>query len=300
MKFIRRVRLTVENDFRKRIFDSREFRITFRCRTAIDSKANEAEVTVWNLSGTTEDDLLERFTEVRLEAGYRDEPRLYQINQGQIMRSERGRDGPNRFFTLFFRNTMTTQAHVNVGIRGDIPVRDLVRELVDRMNEFAAPLSTPIVLIEHSLENIPEDARVSNFTYNGNAGDGLTKLLESVGIVERFNNRYRLTWTLGGNSLYITTISANDEEDIEATFPETFILSEQKGMIEVPERLENKQIKVRTLLTGEIQLDQWIMIEPPATSIGRIFYKDERYRVIDLLHEGDTWGGDFYTEIQAQ
>ena len=299
MKFGRRAILRVRNLERERVFDSREFRMTFRTRRTLSQMGSVGACTVWNLSGTTEDDMLERNNGIIFSAGYTES--VAEIYRGNVMRSDRGREGPDRYFTLFFRSGVAmTASVVNLSFAGRVSVWTIIREIVDKISQNSV-VFRDIRLVENSLLLIPSDTTVLNWRYTGPASTALSNLLIGLRIPGRV-----VSWVLDGTHIRITELPQESERageqdiGVPATQDvEVHRLSEESGMVSVPAR-QDDGLRVATLLSPEIQLDQRVQIDPPPGTVGRAFYADEIYRVVDVVHHGDTWHGDYLTELEAR
>ena len=74
-------------------------------------------------------------------------------------------------------------------------------------------------------------------------------------------------------------------------FAGDFMLSQSSGLISSPARTEDSGMKAKMVLNPDIELGQRIFLESRQL--------EGAYRVKTVLHQGDTWGGDWATEIEA-
>ena len=308
MRFGRSVQVTVRNQYRQISFDSSAFRITFDVRHKLGSKEGTiGKVEIFNLSANTEDDLLVRNTECEVVAGYRAVRGL--IYKGTILRVERGRAKVDRYLRIHLRTGLPLEGTIRLALGGVNSARTAVRTIVQSLEN--RPPFENIILVESSLNLIPANATVSSWSFTGPARLALDELMSGIPPVDGL---YRLSWNLKGSHLYI--ISTNKEREFLGTGEEgldepqdrqLLTLSESNGMLGLPEQLESG-IRVRSLLIPGAEVDNLLEIKPPEnvrnadfpTGTRTLFYADKQWRVVDVRHAGDSWGGDYYTEFEAR
>jgi len=308
-RFGRVAQVTLENENRDTTFHSSSFRMKFDVHHHLANHiASTGKVTIYNLSATTESDLMLQNTKCEVRAGYTELPGL--IYYGAIMRIDRGReDAVNRYLIAHLRAGIQLEQTVSIALNGVNTVPNAVRAIVDAL-KGRKPFDN-VILVDSTLNVLPPNAEVVNWSFTGPAKQALDELLG--GIPPR-DGKWRIDWTLKGNHLFLT--STNRQHDIIAR-PNTTVerpanaqiihISETSGMINVPEQLE-AGLRVRVLLSANIEPDNLLEITPPASIRGsnpdgfgpKTFYADKQWRIVSVRHMGDTWEGDFFTEIEAR
>ena len=115
---------------------------------------------------------------------------------------------------------------------------------------------------------------LSEWSFSGRCRDALDALLTPRGV------RW---YPVGGNVLFGTNNGT--------PFAGDFLLSQASGLIGSPARTEDGGMKAKMVLNPEIELGQRIFLE--SRQLEGVFI------VKTVLHQGDTWGGDWATEIEA-
>ena len=286
------------------------FRIRFSVQydTEIDDKPWIAEV--YNLSTQTEARISERGTSYELSAGYGGVLGL--IGEGHIRTIERVWEPPNRITRLLLGTPLDfSRGDSVVHVYGNeayplVKVDQLVRGMGARLD--ASAQQYPELL-----------ARRTTWSYVGAPQDGLTKLLDRYGLnwVHSFG-----TVRLSRKATAPATPVRPEEYDLFDTdarqaFDEAaaavtkqhrwfdwlkerrgeaevlerpFTLSEETGLIGQPARTETG-IRARIRLTSELLPHRFVAL--------RSRLLQGSYVVTATRHVGDTWEGDFFTEVDA-
>ena len=303
----RTVKVTVFNNVRQKTFLSQDFRIRFDVRHRLAStKGTVGKIEIFNLNATTEGDLLAPSIRCIVEAGYGIKTGL--IFDGYIMRAQRGRQGVDRYMTLHLRSAILLEQTISLALGGKNSVRSVIRSIVRAMKEDVRFAS--INLDEPSLSVIPAGVYLTNWSWTGPARLALDQLLLGVGLVEGLDGlTYRLDWTVKDNTIYILTTDADlgpyaDQDPVNKPIDETvFSVSEDVGILDVPEQLEHG-IRVRILLNAGIRVDQLMKVTAKTRAFRDErtppFYVDQQWRTVDVRHNGDSWQGQYFTEIEAR
>lgn len=308
-RFGRYAEVRIKNQFREKTFTSNGFRMRFDVRHTIGSvRGSIGKIEIFNLSAETEDDLLVRNTECELKAGHKD--MFSTIYLGSIMRVERGREDVDRFLRIHLRVGIQLEQTIMIALGGANSARTAVKTIIDALKRDM--IFEGVELDESSLNIIPQSAIVRNWSFTGPARLALDELL--AGFTPTDQN-YRLSWDLVGTTISI--VSTNKGREFLDTgnggveFPpveQKFKVSETNGLIGLPEKLE-AGIRTKVLLTPAVKTNQLMEVLPPmgirgegpsgsASSLG--FYVGKQWRTVAVRHSGDTWGGDYYTEIEGR
>jgi hypothetical protein len=110
---------------------------------------------------------------------------------------------------------------------------------------------------------------------NGRVRDVLDKYLPAAGY----------QWSVQDGELQILEIG-------ETLIDKIVFLNQASGLIGVPELGEKGAISARSLMTGDIHPGRRVVVES-STATGT--FKAEK-----VLHSGDTWGNDWYTDFEAK
>ena len=80
---------------------------------------------------------------------------------------------------------------------------------------------------------------------------------------------------------------------------EAIILNQKTGLIGSPEQGENGLIKARSLLQPGLQPGKRVLIQAGPRDASGVPEIDGFFRVDKVIFSGDTWGGDWYSDIEA-
>ena len=307
--FGRSVQVTIWNNVRRWSFQSEQFRIKFDVRHSLGStKGTIGKIEVYNLSASTEDDLFAPTIRCTIEAGYQQGRGI--IFDGYIMRAQRGREGVDRYLVLHLRSATLLEQTISIALAGQNWAGAVIRAVVRAIK--ADERFESVTLDESSLSIIPAGVYLKNYSYTGPARLALDQLLQGIGKVRGLDNlEYGLNWTLQEGVIYIIPSGLDGGplgEQLPITKPvdETvFEVSRKIGLLDVPVQLENG-VRVRVLLNAGVRVDQLMqIIAPVGDPRGRLdrkprFYEDKQFRTVEIRHNGDTWGGDYFTEIEGR
>ena len=238
-------------------------RIAFEIRSDAQPDASPSNLKIYNLARDTER-RIEKGTALRLYAGYGSDD-LPLLHQGEIVRVEQERTGLDRVTTLSLgasQQTSLTRSIFAKSYKGTVALIDIVSDIVSNMG-----------LNLWHFAAIP-NVRIENYVYSGKSADALTGLLRPRGI----------EWYV-----HVEEVRFSRRGSADPTMP-TYRLSEHNGLIGSPSRTDNGA-RAKMRLTHQIQLDQRIRIESEAlTGV---------FKAGVVAHKGDTWEGEWVTEIEA-
>ena len=238
--------------------------IAFELRLESQPDSSPSNIKIYNLARDTER-RIEKGQALSLYAGYGMDQNLDLLHQGEIVRVEQERTGLERITMLQLGNPKQTQITGAIyfrGKRGLTPLRDIVAELVATMD-----------LTLGSTNDLP-DVRIENYSYGGKAAEALTRLLRPRGV----------EWYVENEEVLFASGQA-----ASSTLPE-FLLNEAAGLIGSPSRTENGA-RAKMLLTNLIRRNQRVRIKSELVT--------GLFKANVITHKGDTWGGEWITEIEA-
>lgn len=305
----RSVSLTIRNNVREKVFHSEDFRMKFDVRHSVASTSGTiGKVLINNLSASTEDDLFAPSIRCLIEAGYAGNRGI--VFDGYIMRSQRGRDGVDRYITLHLRSAILMEQTITVALGGRNSVASVIRSVVHALK--VDERFEGVTLDESSLAIIPADLYLADYSYTGPARLALDQLLMGIGKIKGVDGlTYNLDWTLQDGTIYIIAAGTDlgplgEQPAVAKPIDETvFQVSRDLGLLDVPEQLENG-VRTRILLNAGVRADQLLEfvgpVGDPRERKDRLprFYEYRQFRIVEVRHHGDTWGGDYFTEIEGR
>ena len=286
------------------------FRIRFNIQYDTDTEDKPWLAEVYNLSTQTEARLSERGTSYELSAGYGDALGL--IGEGLIRTIERVWDPPDRITRLLLGSPLDFD-------RSDSVVRvfgNATHPLV-KVDQLVRAMGAQLDASAHQYPELL--ARRTTWSYVGSPQEGLTKFLDrygfnwvhSFGIVRISRKAVALATPVRPEEFDLFDPDSRREFDQAATavakqqrwyhwlserrgdaeiLERPFILSQETGMIGQPTRTE-MGIKARIRLTGALLPNRYVALQ------SKVLGGD--YLITAVRHVGDTWEGDFFTEIEA-
>ena len=237
-------------------------RISFNIQQDVEGTAAPSVVRIYNLAEATERDINDKWTVIRVSAGYSD--RLDVVLDGEILKTDQGRFGLDRITNIMMTGKTATQtvAKVNGSWPGNNLLHNVLRDIVRDMGLAIGPLNS-----------VPNDV-VMDFAFDGLASRALDQLL-----------RGRLvTWYQQGNTVFFSQRNVADRNIAE------FALNENNGLVGTPTRTDTG-IKARMLLSGQVALGQILNMQSQILQ--------GRFKIVKLSHIGDNWTGSFVTELEA-
>ena len=236
-------------------------RIVFAIRLGGDASQQPSTIRVYNLATATASTITEKGTAVRLQAGYQDTP-LGLLYDGQVRRGDTERHGLDRITTVAMGNVDGEKSTIFSRSYMQIALPTLIRDIVGTMGLTAHP----------SISIVPQET-LATFSITARCRDALDGLLMPRGI------RW---YALGREVLF-----GNDTGTAAAG---SFTLNQRSGLIGSPARTEDG-MKAKMVLNADIELGQTITLQSIQLTGG--------YKVKTVLHQGDTWGGEWATGIEA-
>ena len=263
----RSLNLVITPDNTSRIILS-EPKIEFEIKRDSDPNPPTGTLTIWNLKQETENQIKQKDGAVVLSGGYAGQ--VGTLINGTLRRVERERTGLARLTRLQVGGE-TTRSDMLGGItdksyQGIVEVSKVVRDAIADMG-----------LIMGSLALIPASAQVENYAFSGKATDFLTQILERVGLhwfddngVVRLN---RIGESIGGEGV-------------------VRVITPRTGLIGTPS-ITDEGARARMLLSPQIGIGDRVRIESVAL-------ENSEWKVASLLHKGDNWDGDFFTDLELR
>ena len=272
--FPRRVELSVGNSTESLIFGG--LMVSWGIERTSDSRQPSGRVSLYNLKADSEARLKERYTDVRLSAGYSD--RFGLLLAGQILRVHRERQGLDRVAHVEIGGMIASggdpsrgrNATVDVSFAGGVGLETIVHYLASRMGMVVEPVAHVAGL------NVFVTGYASGV---GPARVHLDRLLEPYGMSwyeDQGVVRFRRSGMAGISKRGV------------------LVVSEANGMIGTPGVLD-EGLRLKTLIDHRVELDGFVRVvsafHGPAVA--------GLWKVTRLFHFGDSREGEAATEFDV-
>lgn len=254
-------------------------KVVFRIELSVQKSANSAEVSITNLNKDSRS-FLEQATgatgatatpvTTSIEAGYvggRSRIFLGDLDWGSTVRS-----GTDWVTSLQSRDgAIASQERVAQSF-SNIKIGDLLKKLVEST-------SLDVGNVADAIKGGPKRGSATEFI-NGIVANGI-----AIDEIDRIARQFGLRFSIQGNE-------ANFITPTEAFGGRAIVLSETTGLIGSPEPGEKGVVNSRTLLQPELLPGQ--AVEYQADQV------KGNYRVERVVFVGDTWGTDWYCELETK
>lgn len=254
-----------------------DLRTTFDIRSTDDKDAQPSSIRIYNLSS----ERVRRLTSgslVTLEAGYGAPHHL--MFKGSVRSVEHDRDGPDRVDEIFLGPAVEADVGAWVQERAADPGAP-APTYRDRVVGLAESIGVEVDI--ESSRQIPLDPLLHHAPAHGRVRDELTALLRQVG----------LTWRI--NSEDVMFFRPLDRQAIVETQSDSLVvISESTNMIGTPSFVDEQEdtgVRVRIVLTSQVQVGTQVLLK------SELF--DGPFVVNSVAHVGDTWDGDWYSELEC-
>ncbi len=244
-------------------------RMAFSVEKSGASSPNKAELTVYNLNETHRQSLKETQPCI-IEAGYVQQ--LEQIFSGDISYAASNKESTAWVTKIQLKDggEKYASARINKSFGPGTQLTAVLNQAAKALGVGLGNSSTAFNDIVRGLKQFTKGVAVS-----GKVSDILDKYVSTAG----------LQWSIQDGQLQVL-------KPEETTQQQVLLLSPTSGLIGSPELGEKGIVKARTLLLGGLVPGRRVKFES-LTVTG--FFKLERVR-----HYGDTWGTDWYSELEAK
>lgn len=277
--FDRRVRLTIGQEpptgnlvqLMPTAFIFEGLRVQFRIEKSLRPEPQKAQIAVYNLAESSRGQLVGKGLRVQLEAGYPDTLGL--IYSGHTRTTDHPKE-PTDWVSKFECGTAERAiqfSRVSQSFRPGASLVDVVKGIVPALVQDAGNALDAVAGL---------NGFSSGYAAHGYAADELTRVLTPRG----------LTWSIQDDRLQI--LGFND------TLPdEQLVLDENHGLIGTPElgapvtKGGPSIVKVKSLLDSRFGCGKRFLLNSKA--------RDGVLKIVKLTHIGDTFGADWYTEMEC-
>ncbi len=280
------------------VTEIRELRITFKIRKTIELEPNTADISIYNLAENTRHQISKKGAYVHLEAGYVGS--VQQIYQGYIREVNHTREGTEWVTTIKssdglvpLQNTMCHQDFPPGTKKADaaLTVADLFKK---------DGISTDFAQFAGIKGDLP-----NGFTAAGTAAAAMKKLVEGAGyqwsIQDGRLQVHKKGEPVASKILQITPqsgligspthIAAEEQKHKATAVPADPRIKSTAAKSNEPRRRSVAHVKAKFLLQGSVRCGTRIAIQ--SEQIDGVY-------LVDLVnHSGDSWGSDWYTEVEG-
>ncbi len=258
--------------------------ITFSIDQTPSSHRAYGEITIYGLNRESRQQILERFTEVSLVAGYRDS--YSNIFTGEIENVAIGRSGPDTFVKLFCQTSVKRWASVFVNRRFDAntPQIDIIRFVAE---SFGLPVD-----VVGDFSDLPRALKGKTVSR-----DAKYWLNEAAGL-------YNFRWLIQADGR--VTITKLDAPRPDAV---TYSYTPATGLIGSPE-ITQQGVNIEVLLNPLIRPNDLYTVDSETgdLSFNGVYYQRMKFpktngestnSVLSIRHEGDFYGDTWQTSLEG-
>lgn len=277
--FKRRVRLSIARPIAGTFVDAvalldiEDMRIQFKVERSLEKDPNTAQIVVTNLGPQTRAELQAKALRVLLSAGY--ETTMAQIFAGDVRTVDHTHDGPEWNTKIEAGDGERALAHARVNSSHAPGVK-----LPKVVKTATSAMGLDISDVEDTIDGM-DGEYVNGYSARGRASEELERILRRAGY----------EWSVQDGKLQLFRSGGVTSESVLDIGPDS-------GLVGSPEHGSPAHkggpptIKVRSLLEPEIRPGRRFQLT--ANSFSGL------YRALRVTHTGDTAGGDWYTEIEAE
>lgn len=226
----------------------------------LSGKPNEGIVRMFNLSDSTENQIIETGKRIRVFAGHNGNPVL--IHDGDIRRVDRDPDenSLNRITSVSLGGNLVklSQSIFNKAYSGQVAVKQIVQ---DAIPTFGLELA--------DIDQIPDNEFLNDYSFTGKTSDLLDEILDPI----------QVQWFENDNFIKFSA----REKALESVV----LLNPKTGLIGSPS-MTDKGVKFTSVLDGRLTLNSRVKIE--SNLINGV------YKINQTLNTGDNRDGKFVTE----
>lgn len=247
-------------------------RFTFRVERSIQKAPNTAEISIWNLTKQTRALLQERDLLTILEAGYVGSRST--IFTGDLEYGTTTRDGTD-WITSFQSadgGRQVAESRVNVSFKGGADIGTVLTRLA---SELGVGLGNAVEKARGGAIRGSVTEFINGVVMSGKTYDQLEKVAKQMGFGVSIQD--------GQLQLLGPTETLKEQ---------AILLTKRTGLVGSPEAGERGRIKARSLLQPDLVPGRLVRVESEEVT--------GFYRVDKAVFVGDTWGQDWYTDVEGK
>lgn len=246
-------------------------RVAFKVEKSLDRNPNKADIQIWNLNENHRK-TLQKKQQIIVEAGYVSTMQL--LFSGDITFVNHVREGADWVTTIQNGDgsNQFASSQMNVSFAPGAQMEAVLKSAAEAMG----------VGLGNAMEKFGAGGfrkGITEFT-RGIVTSGMTK-----DVLDRLASTTGFTWSIQDGELQILGPGDTTTEELVS-------LTKDSGLIGSPEVGEDGVVKAKSLLQGTIRPGRKIRIQS--------LMMDGFFRVEKVTHSGDTWGSDWYSELEAK
>ncbi len=263
------------NQFQADVVEITDLRFRFTVKKSLSKEPNTAEIVVTNLSERSRAELQDKSLRISVRAGYEDT--VSTIFVGDARDVDSAQNGPDWETTIQCGDGERGYRHgrTNESFRAGTKVSDVVKK-------FAANMGVDVKFAEGFIGELRGKQFVNGYAARGRAARELDRVLKAYGY----------EWSVQDNQLQILKPGDGTTETVvELTTESGLVGSPTLGS---PQKKGKKPVlKCKSLLQPSIRPGRRIVIDSTTGIRGT-------FKVNQVTHTGDTAGGEWYTEVEAE
>ena len=255
-------------------------RVQFKIERTLQPEPNTADVSIFNLAKESRSAIQEKGIPTEIEAGYFGNTSL--IFKGDLDYGSTVRTGTDWVTT--FQATdggkKYRSARINLPFDAGTRIGDVLKTAADSLG-----LGLGNVAAEIS-KGIPRGALqyVKGLVLSGQGSKEFSKIVKRAGF----------EWSIQDGQIQLTRPGQVLDPN------EAIVLNQSTGLIGSPEQGEKGLLKARSLLQPDLQPGKRVQIQAGPRDASGTPEIDAFFRVEKTIFSGDTWGGDWYSDIEAR
>jgi hypothetical protein len=263
------------------------FRVKFSVDKITEPTPHATSIFIYNLSGDSRSRFENRNNIVVLEAGYQDAVEV--IYRGNVVRTRTRKEGPDYVTEVECADGLFAYqyARIDQSFRPGARKNQVINTLAGALANAGVGIGT--------IQGVKDDGYNQGLVLSGR----VTDLLRDV--CQKDNLQFTI---LDGQ---VTIVPLN-----QSTQDAAVLISPDTGMIGIPEIGEGGRITVKCLMNPKIKpfgkiavVSKFLMDFKENKSLARSSPDAETkpgsgiYTAVKVVHSGDTWGGEWFTTVEA-
>lgn len=249
-------------------------KVAFKVERSRSKEPNSCDLEIYNLNKDNRTRFQKKEIPVVLEAGYVDN--IFQIFSGNLTFGQNRLDGRDWVTSMQAGDGSTKfrTARINTSIKGPVPVGDVLKTV-------AASLGVDPGNIDEKASKGSIRGKLTQFVngivLSGKSEQEIDKIIKSMGY----------SWSIQDGALQLL-------EPNETIGDSVVLLAAGTGLVGTPEAGEDGFVKVRSLIQRDLFPGRKFKLESRNGELNGF------YRIEKAIFVGDTWGGDWYIDIEGK
>ncbi len=256
-------------------------RVQFRVERNLQKEPNSAEVSIFNLAKSSRAAVQEKGIATEIEAGYFGSTSL--IFKGDLDYGSTSRAPPDWITTLQSTDggIKYRSSRVNLSFDAGTAVGDVLKLAAETLGLGLGNVRTEV---DKGLPRNTAIEYVKGLVLSGQASNQFNKIVRRAGF----------EWSIQDGQIQLTRPGQVLDPN------EAIVLSRGTGLLGSPEQGEKGLIRARSLLQPELLPGKRVQIRAGAVDEAGTPEIDGFFRIEKTVFSGDTWGNDWFSEIEAR